>query len=133
LKILRFFPISNAKHRQGQHRLSEDAQRPYHRPKSTAAMECKRIAPWRSYVVDIQFIYLSCFLNRLDGRYDSLFLFCGDYGILEGVGHPHLNNSLGRNFNGLAGLGIPTGTGFAFGKDEFAELFFLLGWDLGSK
>lgn len=63
----------------------------------------------------------------------SLFLFGRDYGILEGFGHPHFNNGLGRNFNGFAGLRIPTGTGFAFGKDEFAELFFLLGWDLGSK
>jgi hypothetical protein len=51
----------------------------------------------------------------------ALFLFCRDYGILKSLGHPHFNNGLGRNFDGLAGLRIPTGTGFAFGKDKFAD------------
>ena len=50
-----------------------------------------------------------------------LFLFCRDYGILKSLSHPHFNNGLGRNFKGFAGLRIPTGTGFAFGKDEFAD------------
>jgi hypothetical protein len=51
----------------------------------------------------------------------ALFLFCRDYGILKSLGHPHFNNGLSRNFERFAGLRIPTGAGFAFGKDKFAD------------